>query len=412
MALRVLLADESVTIKKVFQLALQDFAVDVVTVNVGVDVIQVASKIKPDIIFADVLLQKLNGYDLSREIKSHSELSATPVVLIWSGFMELDEARFKSSGANAHLEKPFDTHHLRQLITSLVPKTKEQKLSTFLSFPKMPEFKEEGRAGLVATPAPKSPPTPASPLPPIPSNASLPPPQVLAPPPASTEGWSMDNFENIDYPSFPSSPQIQAPEDGGEDFVAVQLPNEPTRPKSPSIGKAAEREDDNDGEYDVQNEGQWVQKTLTNYKLAPDKQREEPPAVKYQVPHEKIELDDFLPNTWSGQSVQKRKAPALPNKIAATKSVPPPLPLEEKLAPAADDDDADQLFELDLSDAPKRSKQPTDAELSMNDKQIEAIVRAQAKEIIEKVVWQVVPEVATRIIERELERLLRERKDL
>ena len=58
MALRVLLADESSTIKKVFQLALQDFAVEVRPVNIGVDVAMVAKNFKPDIIFADVMLQK------------------------------------------------------------------------------------------------------------------------------------------------------------------------------------------------------------------------------------------------------------------------------------------------------------------------------------------------------------------
>ena len=46
MALRVLLADESSTIKKVFQLALQDFAVDVRPVNIGVDVLKVVKSVK------------------------------------------------------------------------------------------------------------------------------------------------------------------------------------------------------------------------------------------------------------------------------------------------------------------------------------------------------------------------------
>src|SRR5580698_858214 len=88
MALRVLLADESSTIKKVFQLALQDFAVEVRPVNLGIDVASVALSFKPDIIFADVLLQKKNGYDVCNELKQDPALSSIPVVLMWSGFME------------------------------------------------------------------------------------------------------------------------------------------------------------------------------------------------------------------------------------------------------------------------------------------------------------------------------------
>ncbi len=45
-------------------------------------------------------------------------------------------------------------------------------------------------------------------------------------------------------------------------------------------------------------------------------------------------------------------------------------------------------------------------------KQLEAIIRAQSKEVIEKVVWQVVPEIATQIIEREIKKLLKERHDI
>ena len=142
MALRVLLADESSTIKKVFQLALQDFAVEVKPVNVGLDVTAVAESFKPDIIFADVLLQKKNGYDVSLEIKQNTGLQKTPVVLMWSGFMDLDEDKMQASGADAQLEKPFDVKSLRSLVQSLVPRTQEQTLSSYLSFPKLPDFEE------------------------------------------------------------------------------------------------------------------------------------------------------------------------------------------------------------------------------------------------------------------------------
>lgn len=131
MALRVLLADESSTIKKVFQLSLQDYAVEVVTVNVGLDVIDVAHRFRPDIVFADVLLPKRGGYDVSSDLKADRELGDVPVVLVWSGFMELDQDKFQASNADAQLEKPFDARQLRQLIQQLVPKTKTQKFLNF-----------------------------------------------------------------------------------------------------------------------------------------------------------------------------------------------------------------------------------------------------------------------------------------
>jgi CheY-like chemotaxis protein len=135
MALRVLLADESTTIKKVMQLALQDFAVEVKTVHSGIDVVEVAKAFGPDIIFADVLLPKKSGYQVCMDLKSDVQLSAIPLVLMWSAFMDLDDSQAQASGANQRLEKPFDVENLRQIVLELVPKTRSQRLAHFLQFP-------------------------------------------------------------------------------------------------------------------------------------------------------------------------------------------------------------------------------------------------------------------------------------
>src|SRR4051812_29388007 len=105
MALRVLLADESSTIKKVFQLSLQDYAVEIKTVSLGTDVVTVASQFQPDVIFADILLQKKNGYEVAQELKAHSQLNRIPIVLMWSNFLEIDEDKFDACGADGKLEK-------------------------------------------------------------------------------------------------------------------------------------------------------------------------------------------------------------------------------------------------------------------------------------------------------------------
>ena len=139
MALRVLLADESTTIKRVIQLSLQDYAVNIQNVTVGLDVLGAALKFKPDIIFVDVLLPKKNGYDVCAEIKTNPELSKTPVVLIWSGFVELDKDKYQASQASGHLEKPFEINTLRNIVKNLVPKTKTQDLSQYLVLPDQPK---------------------------------------------------------------------------------------------------------------------------------------------------------------------------------------------------------------------------------------------------------------------------------
>ncbi len=142
MALKVLLADESTSIKKAFQLALSDYGVEVKSVPSGLDVLSVSLDFKPDIIFADVLLTKKSGYEVCKEVKSHPALGQTPFILMWSHFMEFDTNLATQSGFTDKIEKPFDTEMLRQKINTYVPKTKKHPLHNMIEFPEMPQFIE------------------------------------------------------------------------------------------------------------------------------------------------------------------------------------------------------------------------------------------------------------------------------
>lgn len=122
MSLRILLADESSTIKKAFEIGLNSFGAEIKNVQHGIDVLEVAEHFKPDIIFADVLISKMNGYAVCSQIKQHPTLSGTPVVLMWSGFMDIDEDKYYTCQADGKIEKPFSADQLMSLIQNLVQK--------------------------------------------------------------------------------------------------------------------------------------------------------------------------------------------------------------------------------------------------------------------------------------------------
>ncbi|MCB0369974.1 MAG: response regulator, partial [Bdellovibrionales bacterium] len=142
MALRVLLADESQTIKKVIQLALQDFSVEVKPVHSGIDVLPIAKVFQPDLIFIDVLLAKKSGYDVSKELKNNPDTGSIPIVLMWNSLMGIDEKKAQESKADRRLEKPFEVETLRQLVQELAPKTVSNPISSFLNFGEIESFKE------------------------------------------------------------------------------------------------------------------------------------------------------------------------------------------------------------------------------------------------------------------------------
>jgi CheY-like chemotaxis protein len=137
MALRILLADESLNVKKNLQIALQDYGVDVKSLLSGDDVIPSIRIFKPEIIFLDILLAKISGYDICAQIKNNPDLRHIPVVLIWSNFMHIDESKAKQCRADSTLEKPFDKDTIRKLIQHFVPKTVNQTLNEFLKMPSL-----------------------------------------------------------------------------------------------------------------------------------------------------------------------------------------------------------------------------------------------------------------------------------
>ena len=125
MALKILLADESSTINKVFDIALKSLDSEVKTVQHGVDVLEVAESFQPDVIFIEVLLSKMNGYEVCSQIKQNSQLQKIHVVLMWSGFMDLDEDKFVTCQADAKLEKPFSGNLLIETIHKALPEGSE-----------------------------------------------------------------------------------------------------------------------------------------------------------------------------------------------------------------------------------------------------------------------------------------------
>lgn len=142
MALRVLLADESSTIRKALQMVLSDYGVDIKSVPSGLDVLSVAKTFEPDLVMVDVLLTKKNGYEVSLELKSDDSTKSIPIIIMWSSFMQLDLTQYLACKANDSLEKPFDADSVRAKIETLIPTLKTHPLKGFLNLPRLPDMIE------------------------------------------------------------------------------------------------------------------------------------------------------------------------------------------------------------------------------------------------------------------------------
>lgn len=352
MALRVLLADESSTIKKVMQLALADFAVEVKAVPVGLDVLSVAKTFRPDIVFADVLLTKRSGYEVCADLKSDPETAMIPVVLMWSGFMEIDEEKAQQAKVDRRLEKPFDAEHLRSLVTDLVSKTQSNPLKDFLNFPEMPDFEE--------------------------AETSQHPESVAD---TSVHALQSEKIDNVYAIPEVGDDILDIPSD--EEFAAVPL----TEPRD-------ELQDDVD-------EGGWAHQDLTKFKIQLPEEEENDFASKFVIPQ-----DDELSNVQIEVAGDFEEI-SFVNKEPITKTGGFMERVERSVK--------DQMLETlqkpqasPTSETVSNAKPNTQSKIDLNSNMMENVVREEARAVIEAICWKVIPEIAERVIREEISKIMRE----
>jgi CheY-like chemotaxis protein len=119
MTLRVLVADDSVTIQKVVKLAFAGEDVRVDTVSDGNTALESLQQFNPDIVLADVFMPGRNGYEVCEHIKDAAQLKNIPVILLVGTFEPFDQAEAERVRSDGYLTKPFDTEELLKMIRAL-----------------------------------------------------------------------------------------------------------------------------------------------------------------------------------------------------------------------------------------------------------------------------------------------------
>jgi CheY-like chemotaxis protein len=113
---KLLLAEDSLTIRKVFELALSRSDIAITAVDNGEDAVRLAGEISPDLVVADLTLPGKNGFAVAAELRAMEKTEKIPVLILSGTLAPLDEARFKASGARGVLFKPFESRELLENI--------------------------------------------------------------------------------------------------------------------------------------------------------------------------------------------------------------------------------------------------------------------------------------------------------
>jgi DNA-binding response OmpR family regulator len=120
MTLRILVADDSITIQKMIGLAFNHEDAEVKAVSSGDAVMESLSAFHPDIVLVDVCMPGNNGYQICEQIRNIPEFAGTPILFLVGAFEPFDEAEAARVRSNGHLVKPIDTSELIDRVHALV----------------------------------------------------------------------------------------------------------------------------------------------------------------------------------------------------------------------------------------------------------------------------------------------------
>lgn len=112
MGKRLLLADDSVTIQKVVEITFADKDYELDLASNGDEALQMAQNKRPDLILADVFMPGLDGYQLCERLKNMPDMAGVPVLLLAGTFEPFDEERAGQVGAAGWISKPFTSQAL------------------------------------------------------------------------------------------------------------------------------------------------------------------------------------------------------------------------------------------------------------------------------------------------------------
>lgn len=122
--LRVLVVDDSNTIRRSAEIFLKQGGHEVLLAEDGFDALSKVNDYSPDVIFCDILMPRLDGYQTCAIIKRNVKFAGVPVVMLSSKDGVFDKARGRMVGSQDYLTKPFTKDQLLQAV-NLFASTKQ-----------------------------------------------------------------------------------------------------------------------------------------------------------------------------------------------------------------------------------------------------------------------------------------------
>ncbi len=389
-----LVADDSLTIRKVIGMILATEDFQIVSVDNGLEAISKARELRPDLVLADVTMPGKSGYEVCEAIKSDPGMQMVPVLLLAGTFEPFDQNRARAVKADDYIIKPFESNAFLEKVRALTgaPRQAEVPRQVFV-----PEFATGSKPAAPAAPPGAHPAKPSGPMPA--GSTSFPgsggPPRPNAP---AYLGQSS------------AAPSPSAPRPSGPMPVPQPLfTRSPTSPPSargpvPGYGNAG------------------VSANPAAPHPRPPSAVPRPAPAMAPSPGNAVGM--FRPPTGASQPARVPPGPPPGAAVRPPQATIPRSPYSAaQVAPAAPSPGPSPRMagqpayslpsashEPQRRDAPPTARAPQAARPDGGEALLREALAKASREVIERIVWEVVPQLAENIIREHLDQLLKNRE--
>ncbi len=121
----VLVVDDSPTVRELVSVHLKQHKIKVVEAFDGLDATEKIKISVPDLVITDVVMPRMNGYELCRWIKTNVKDRAIPIIMCTTKSEEFDKYWGMKQGADAYITKPYEPTELIEVVKRLIRITKD-----------------------------------------------------------------------------------------------------------------------------------------------------------------------------------------------------------------------------------------------------------------------------------------------
>ncbi len=378
MSIKVLVADDSITIQKVIGIIFGGEEYSLTIVDNGKAAIDKAREINPDILLIDALMPGMTGYEVAEAVRSTPSLASKPILILTGSFEPFDEEKAKKCGADDFIAKPFES---QQIIT------------------KVRELLELGRSRAIS-PLPEPPQTAAETVSEQASEVIF---QSEAPQPAApADIWGA--FTPEAEPPVEAVVSAAAPSTvaGEPDVFAIVSEENDAQLVQPTA--AVESAPSHTG-------SQWVPVEENTFEFE-EEPIVAPPADAFAVrtpPAQEMAFGDVTfedepaapaPPAFSAVPEAAFTAPE-PDFTAPAPTFEAPVVPAAPFAPLAD---PTPVFTAAAASATSATS-ATAAPAALSEEQLRAALAAVSKDVIERIVWEIVPDLAEAMIREAIRKI-------